>query len=120
MVLGLGIVSMGVLMGQATGPAGSAPATRVAATRPVGVMLLDENGEMRLYPTNLETIKTVRAGVLNLCAEDIPRYTQTGPAPVGAMGRLGVISPGPHDGKLPTIWTIGDSTVRTGVSGTGG
>ena len=30
-----------------------------------------------------------------------------------------MIAPVPHDPKLPTIWTIGDSTVRCGVNATG-
>lgn len=93
----------------------SAPATPA----PAGVTLPDETGALRVYPTNPETIVTPHAGILNLCAQDIPRYTQTGPIPAPAPARLGVIPPVPHDPKLPTIWTIGDSTVRTGVSGTG-
>lgn len=50
---------------------------------------------------------------------DIPRYTQTGPLPANAPARHGVLAPVPHDPKLLTIWTIGDSTVRTGVNGEG-
>jgi lysophospholipase L1-like esterase len=72
-----------------------------------------------VYPTNPKTIVTAKAGILNLCAADIPRYTQTGPLPNPAPARHGVIAPFPHDPNLPTIWTIGDSTVRTGVNGTG-
>jgi lysophospholipase L1-like esterase len=72
-----------------------------------------------VYPTNAATIETVKAGILGLRASDIPRYTQTGPIPNPAPARLGVLPPFPHDPTLPTIWTIGDSTVRTGVNGTG-
>jgi lysophospholipase L1-like esterase len=73
-----------------------------------------------VYPGTRETIEaTTKAGILGLRATDIPRYTQTGPIPNPAPARLGVIAPFPRDPKLPTIWTIGDSTVRTGVNGAG-
>ncbi len=89
----------------ATGPAAAPPA--VTADAPV-------------YPANITTIEaTTKAGILGIRAGDIPRYTQTGPIPNPAPARLGVLPPFPHDAKLPTIWTIGDSTVRTGINGTG-
>lgn len=72
-----------------------------------------------VYPTNPTTIITAKSGILNLCAADIPRHTQTGPLPNPAPARPGVLPPFPHDANLPTIWTIGDSTVRTGVNGAG-
>jgi lysophospholipase L1-like esterase len=72
-----------------------------------------------VYPTNSTTIDTPKAGILGLRAIDIPRYTQTGPLPSPAPARPGVLAPVPHDPKLPTIWTIGDSTVRCGVNATG-
>jgi lysophospholipase L1-like esterase len=72
-----------------------------------------------VYPTNMTTIQTAKAGILALTAADIPRYTQTGPLPTPAPARAGVLPPVPHNPALPTIWTIGDSTVRTGVNGTG-
>jgi lysophospholipase L1-like esterase len=72
-----------------------------------------------VYPTNPDTIETAKAGILGLRAADIPRYTQTGPIPNPAPSRYGVLPPFPHDPNLPTLWTIGDSTVRTGVNGTG-
>jgi len=73
-----------------------------------------------VYPGTPATIEaTTKAGILGLRATDIPRYTQTGPIPNPAPARLGVIPPFPLDPKLPTIWTIGDSTVRTGVNGAG-
>jgi len=100
----------------------TAPTTMAGAPVPAGsggVTLLDETGTPRVYPTNLTTIETPKAGILGLRAADIPRYTQTGPLPNPAPARAGVIPPVPHDPKLPTIWTIGDSTVRTGVNGTG-
>jgi lysophospholipase L1-like esterase len=76
--------------------------------------------EGRLYPTNPETINTASAGILGLKAADIPRYTQTGPIPDPLpAGRLFVIPPVPRNPNLPTIWTIGDSTVRCGVNSTG-
>jgi lysophospholipase L1-like esterase len=92
-----------------------------ASTRPAvaAITLPDETGTPRLYPTNLQTIVTPKAGILQITAQDVPRYTQTGPIPDPAPARLGVLPPVPHNPKLPTIWTIGDSTVRTGVHGTG-
>jgi len=72
-----------------------------------------------VYPTNFDTIDTPRAGILGLRAVDIPRYTQTGPLPDPAPERHWVLPPMPHNPKLPTIWTIGDSTVRCGVNATG-
>ncbi len=94
--------------GQTSAPAG-----------PAGVTLPDEQGVPRVYPTNPETIHTARAGILQLSAEDIPRYTQTGPLPEPPPSRPAVIPAVPHNPKLHTIWTIGDSTVRTGYNGTG-
>ena len=72
-----------------------------------------------VYPTNSTTIDTPKAGILGLRAIDIPRYTQTGPLPNLAPERHWVLPPVPHNPKLPTIWTIGDSTVRCGVNASG-
>jgi lysophospholipase L1-like esterase len=72
-----------------------------------------------VYPTNFSTIDTPRAGILGLRAIDIPRYTQTGPLPDPAPEKHWVLAPVPHNPELPTIWTIGDSTVRCGVDATG-
>ncbi|MBN2181854.1 MAG: hypothetical protein JW715_08050 [Sedimentisphaerales bacterium] len=72
-----------------------------------------------VYPTNFSTIETPKAGILGLRAIDIPRYTQTGPLPNPAPERHWVLAPVPHNPKLPTIWVIGDSTVRCGVNATG-
>jgi lysophospholipase L1-like esterase len=102
-------VLLGVLVAQAQDVT---PATLAATAVSVTV---DEP----VYPTNLTTIDTPRAGVLSLRAIDIPRYTQTGPLPDPAPERHGVLAPMPHDPNLPTIWTIGDSTVRCGVDATG-
>jgi len=73
----------------------------------------------RVYPTNFDTIDTPATGILGLHAIDIPRYTQTGPLPDPAPERHWVLPPVPHNPKLPTIWTIGNSTVRCGVNATG-
>lgn len=107
-----------VARAQTTNPATTtaSPPTTAAAT---GITLPDENGIPRLYPTNLTTLDTPKAGLLGLRAADIPRYTQTGPLPTPVPARAGVIPAVPHNPKLPTIWTIGDSTVRCGVNATG-
>jgi lysophospholipase L1-like esterase len=108
-----------VVMGTLAARAQPAPATATAPANPAGVTIVDPDGIARVYPTNMTTIVTAKAGILHLCAADIPRYTQTGPLPNPAPARPSVIPPVPHDPKLPTIWTIGDSTVRTGYNGTG-
>ncbi len=51
-----------------------------------------------------------------LKSADIPRNTQSGPAAPGG-GRAQ--PPVPVDAKLPTLWLIGDSTVRNGTAGDG-
>jgi lysophospholipase L1-like esterase len=100
---------------QSTGLVPAASSSPATGTATAGAM---ESGPV--YPGTAETIEaTTKAGILGLRATDIPRYTQTGPIPNPAPARLGVIAPFPHDPNLPTIWTIGDSTVRTGVNGAG-
>jgi lysophospholipase L1-like esterase len=53
---------------------------------------------------------------------DVPRTTQfgEGPAPAGAPNNGRYTPPLPADPKLPTLWLIGDSTVRNGTSGENG
>lgn len=50
---------------------------------------------------------------------DVPRETQIGklPAPAGAPGDGRYSPPLPANPKLPTLWIIGDSTVRNGTTG---
>jgi lysophospholipase L1-like esterase len=115
------IVLIGTLAALAQRGAPAEPATQ-AAPAPAGSpgpSVVNATGAAPVYPTNLTTIETARAGILGLSAADIPRYTQTGPIPNPPPARLGVLPPFPHDPKLPTLWTIGDSTVRTGVNGAG-
>ena len=52
---------------------------------------------------------------------DIPRNTQMGnpPAPEGAPGGGKYFPPTPAHSELPTLWLIGDSTVRNGTLGDG-
>src|SRR5262245_12328799 len=98
--------------GSAAAPASpaAAPASGNSSAAPVELV----------YPgTDVPTLQTDKAGILGIRGADIPRYTQTGPLPNPAPARHGVIAPVPRDPKLPTIWTIGDSTVRTGVNGAG-
>jgi lysophospholipase L1-like esterase len=56
-----------------------------------------------------------------IAISDIPRSTQmgTGPAPAGATGGGKYSPPVPANAKLPTLWIIGDSTVRNGTLGDG-
>jgi lysophospholipase L1-like esterase len=96
----------------------TAPST-APSTAPTFQVINDLDGTPRKYPTNFQTIETPAAGILNLKATDIPRYTQTGPIPDPQPARMFVLAPMPRDPKLPTIWTIGDSTVRCGVNATG-
>jgi len=53
---------------------------------------------------------------------DVPRATQmgTGPAPAGAPGGGRYTPPLPANPTLPTLWLIGDSTVRNGTGGDNG
>ncbi len=53
---------------------------------------------------------------------DVPRATQmgTGSAPAGAPGNGRYTPPVPANPRLPTLWLIGDSTVRNGTSGENG
>ncbi|MEO8613622.1 MAG: rhamnogalacturonan acetylesterase [Luteolibacter sp.] len=53
---------------------------------------------------------------------DVPRDTQMGegPAPTGAPGNGRYTPPLPANPSLPTLWLIGDSTVRNGTSGDNG
>lgn len=106
----IGLVAVALLGASAALAQTSAPAT----TAPAGVTI-----DGKIYPTNPDYIGTPKAGILGLRAVDIPRYTQTGPLPDPAPTRPTVLAPMPHDPNLPTIWTIGDSTVRCGVNGTG-
>ena len=52
---------------------------------------------------------------------DIPRHTQMSsfPAPEGAPGMGRYSPPLPSNPNLPTLWIIGDSTVRNGTLGEG-
>ncbi len=52
---------------------------------------------------------------------DVPRDSQMGhpPAPAGAPGDGRYFPPAPANPALPTLWLIGDSTVRNGTLGDG-
>lgn len=122
LIISLILVTAALANAQATAPstapgrgrAGGPPAAPIPTAAVTGG--IDGN---RIYPTNMATIETPAAGVLGLRAIDIPRYTQTGPFPDPLPTRPTVIAPVPRDPALPTIWTIGDSTVRCGYHGTG-
>jgi len=66
-------------------------------------------------------VGTTPAASTTTTASDYPRYTQMGqpPAPAGAPGSGRYFPPVPRDAKLPTLWLIGDSTVRNGTLGDG-
>jgi lysophospholipase L1-like esterase len=104
------LIALGAVVAQAQ----DAPLVAPPAPPTSGVFI-----DGQVYPTNLPAMGTDKAGVLGLRATDIPRYTQTGPVPNPAPARRSVLPPVPHDPQLPTIWTIGDSTVRCGVNATG-
>jgi len=115
----LAFILLGALTVHAQTAVPAAPTTRAApASRPAERFVVADDG--RKYPLNPDFIaKTTPSGILSLTAGAIPRYTQTGPLPEPVPARHGVIAPFPHNPNLPTLWTIGDSTVRTGVNGTG-
>ncbi|MEY3898365.1 MAG: hypothetical protein RLZZ214_3886 [Verrucomicrobiota bacterium] len=54
--------------------------------------------------------------------DHVPRATQfgEGPAPAGAPNKGRYTPPRPADPSLPTLWLIGDSTVRNGTTGDNG
>src|SRR5205814_10238582 len=56
-----------------------------------------------------------------IAPSDVPRNTQMGspPAPDGAPGNGRYFPPTPANSALPTLWIIGDSTVRNGTLGDG-
>lgn len=58
----------------------------------------------------------------SILISDVPRATQIGegPAPAGAPGKGRYTPPLPANPSLPTIWLIGDSTVRNGTTGDNG
>ena len=57
-----------------------------------------------------------------LAISDVLRATQigSGPVPAGAPGNGRYVPPVPADTNLPTLWLIGDSTVRNGTLGDNG
>jgi lysophospholipase L1-like esterase len=57
----------------------------------------------------------------DISPSDVPRNTQMGspPAPEGAPGGGRYSPPVPANSALPTLWIIGDSTVRNGTLGDG-
>lgn len=59
--------------------------------------------------------------VATIQISDVPRSTQMGspPAPAGAPGGGRYFPPMPANPALPTLWLIGDSTVRNGTIGDG-
>src|SRR6185437_7329176 len=68
-----------------------------------------------------ETSRTASRPPGPIQISDIPRNTQMGtpPAPAGAPGNGRYFPPVPSDPNLPTLWLIGDSTVRNGTLGDG-
>jgi lysophospholipase L1-like esterase len=62
------------------------------------------------------------SGTASLLVGDVLRATQmgAGPAPAGAPGNGRYSPPMPANPALPTLWLIGDSTVRNGTAGDNG
>jgi lysophospholipase L1-like esterase len=69
----------------------------------------------------LMTASVQSAELAAIQTNDIPRATQMGnpPAPSGAPGNGRYFPPTPARSDLPTLWIIGDSTVRNGTLGDG-
>jgi len=65
--------------------------------------------------------RAVEIAAARYVIEDVPRNTQMGnpPAPDGAPGNGRYFPPTPANPALPTLWIIGDSTVRNGTLGDG-
>ena len=66
-------------------------------------------------------VQSQSALVRSLEISDVPRHTQMGsfPAPEGSPGNGRYSPPLPANPMLPTLWLIGDSTVRNGTLGDG-
>ena len=108
------LIGAALVYGQPTSAPATARGRGPAAAPPPAAPMPDATvtGGMqgnKVYPTNMATIDTPKAGILGLRAIDIPRYTQTGPFPDPLPTRPTVNSPSPQNSALPTIWTIGDS-----------
>jgi lysophospholipase L1-like esterase len=75
-----------------------------------------------LYAAQVLTAQTPAASPAPIQISDVPRNTQmgTGAAPAGAPGNGKYSPPVPVHSTLPTVWIIGDSTVRNGTMGDNG
>lgn len=69
-----------------------------------------------------QILTSARLAAAPIQTSDVPRGTQfgDGPAPAGAPNNGRYTPPLPADPKLPTLWLIGDSTVRNGTTGDNG
>ena len=92
----LACILLGTLAARAqnAAPAATTPATSTPSATTVPAAPATTAAGMTIdglvYPTNLTTLVTAKAGILGLRAGDIPRYTQTGPLPTPAPARPGV------------------------------
>jgi lysophospholipase L1-like esterase len=88
--------------------------------------MLMKNLAVQLLLCNLAIVPALAAeapsaAVTSIQISDVPRHTQMGnpPAPDGAPGNGRYSPPTPAQAALPTLWLIGDSTVRNGTLGEG-
>ena len=74
-----------------------------------------------LLPVNVRA-QSAQPDSTPLQISDVPPLTQlgSGPIPAGAPGNGRYIPPVPANSTLPTLWIIGDSTVRNGTTGNNG
>jgi lysophospholipase L1-like esterase len=84
--------------------------------------LLSEKGKaVETAATKYVSSAQVASAAASIRISDVPRNTQMGvpPAPDGAPGNGRYFPPTPANSALPTLWIIGDSTVRNGTLGDG-
>jgi len=91
---------------------------KIPVNRPRSIVAATALAAQLLWPA----IASGQSAAPRLEINDIARATQIGegPAPAGAPGNGRYTPPLPANPKLPTLWLIGDSTVRNGTSGENG
>jgi len=96
----------------------------VASSIVSGLKAFKANPFIPLLSQKGKAVETAAAGYVSensIQIADVPASTQMGspPAPEGAPGNGRYFPPTPAHPNLPTLWIIGDSTVRNGTLGDG-
>jgi lysophospholipase L1-like esterase len=103
----------------------SAGAEFIASSVVSGLKAFKGSPFLALLSSKGQAIETAAAKYVSrsdsIQISDIPRNTQIGnpPAPDGTPGNGQYFPPTPSNAALPTLWIVGDSTVRNGTLGDG-